>query len=152
MTGQTMTVSFANPGSDPISVDVEVPEVVVRGVVPEGAESLEPYIAGRSLELALDVEGGLDELQAGDAIVLTYRAELDGLPAIFLPPLAPALEFEGAAVYEDAPDVEDGETARRSEKVTVIFEAGGEFSIPGMELTICNTESQSIDTVMANRL
>lgn len=153
MTGQTTTVAFANPGSDPISVDVEVPEVVLRGVVPNGAESLDPYIAGRSLQLALDVEGGLDELQAGDAIVLTYRAELDGLPAIFLPPLAPAdLEFEGISVYADVPDVEDGDTARRSEKVTLVFDAGGEFSIPGTELSFWNTESQSIETVTADGL
>jgi hypothetical protein len=97
MAGQTMNVTFANPGSDPVSVDVEVPEVVLRGVVPEGAESLDPYLAGRSLNLGIDVEGELDGLEAGDAIVLTYRAELDGLPAIFLPPLAPAFEFDGVS-------------------------------------------------------
>lgn len=58
MTRQTMTITYANPGSDPVSVDVEAPEVVLRGVVPEGAESLDPYLAGRSLELGVEVEGG----------------------------------------------------------------------------------------------
>ena len=152
MAGQTMNVTFANPGSDPISVDVEVPEVTLRGVVPEGAESLDPYIAGSSLKLTLDVEGQLDGLEAGDAIVLTYRAELDGLPAIFLPPLAPALEFDGVSTYRDMPDVQDGDIASRTEKVTLVFDAGGEFSIPGLELQLWNTATQSIETVMADGL
>ena len=152
MAGQTMKITFANPGSDPISVDVEVPEVVLRGVVPQGAESLDPYIAGSSLELALDVEGQPDELEAGDAIVLTYRAELDGLPAIFLPPLAPALEFAGVSTYRDMPDVQDGDTASRTEKVTLVFDAGGEFAIPGMELRFWNTGSQAIETATTDGL
>jgi hypothetical protein len=152
MAGQTMTVTFADPGNDPISLSVEVPEVTLRGVVPEGAESLDPYIAGSNLTLALDVQGQLDELQVGDAIVLTYSAELDGLPAIFLPPLAPALEFAGVSTYRDMPDVQDGETASRTEKVTLVFDAGGEFSIPGMELRFWNTVSQAIETVTADGL
>jgi hypothetical protein len=152
MAGQTMNITFANPGSNAISVDVEVPEVVLRGVVPDGAESLDPYIAGRSLKLALEVEGALDDLQAGDVIVLTYSAELDGLPAIFLPPLAPELEFDGVSTYRDMPDVQDGDTASRSEKVTLVFDAGGEFRIPGLELRFWNTASQAIETVTADEL
>ena len=150
MTGQTMGITFANPGSDPISVDAAVPEIVFRGVVPEGAESLDPYIAGRSLALSLDVEGELDGLEVGDAVVLTYRAELAGLPAIFLPPLAPDLEFEGVSTYRDLPEVQDGETALRTEKVTLVFDAGGEFNIPGLDLPFWNTESGSIEQAMAD--
>jgi hypothetical protein len=150
--GQSMTVTFANPGSAPTSVEVNVPEVTLRGVVPQGAESLEPYVAGRKLTLALEVEGQLDELEAGDAIVLTYRAELDGLPAIFLPPLAPALDYEGVSTYRDLPDVQDGAVASRSERVTLVFDAGGEFRIPGFELRFWNTETRSIETAVADGL
>jgi hypothetical protein len=152
LAGQAMTVTFANPGSNPISVDVEVPEIVVKGVVPEGAESLDPYLAGSKLELALEVEGELDELEVGDAIVLAYRAELDGLPAIFLPPLGPGLELAGVSAYRDLPEVQDGETARRTEKITLVFEAGGEFSIPGIELRFWNTASRSVETATADGL
>jgi hypothetical protein len=152
MAGQAMTVTFANPGSGPVSVDVEVPEVVLRGVVPEGAESLDPYLAGSKLELTLDVEGDLDELEAGDAIVLTYRAELDGLPAIFLPPLVPDLELVGVSIYRDLPEVQDGETASRAERITLVFDAGGDFSIPGIELRFWNTVSRSIEAATADAL
>jgi hypothetical protein len=150
MAGQTITVTFANPGSDPVSVKAEVPEIVLRAAVPQGAESLDPFIAGRNLSLSMEVEGELDELVAGDAIVLTYRAELDGLPAMFLPPLAPDLEFDGVSAYRDLADVQDGDTATRAEKVTLVFDAGGEFSIPGIELDFWNTESRSIETAAAD--
>ena len=149
LAGQTINVTFANPGSDPVSVEAEVPEVVLRGAVPQGAESLDPYIAGRNLSLSLEVEGELDELAAGDAIVLTYRAELDGLPAIFLPPLAPDLEFGGVSAYRDMPDVQDGDTASRAEKVTLVFEAGGEFVVPEVGLDYWNTDSSSIQRAIA---
>jgi hypothetical protein len=149
LAGQTINVTFANPGSDPVSVEAEVPEIVLRGAVPQGAESLDPYIAGRNLSLSLEVEGELDELAAGDAIVLTYRAELDGLPAIFLPPLAPDLEFGGVSAYRDMPDVQDGDTASRAEKVTLVFEAGGEFVVPEVGLDYWNTDSSSIQRAIA---
>jgi hypothetical protein len=134
LSGLSVEVTYANPGGDPRTTAVKIPEVAIRGRVPAGAEALDPYIAGQSLSLRLDVNGELDSLEAGDAVVLEYVAELDGLPAIFIPPLAPNLEFDGVSVYADVPDVEDGSPARRSEKLTLVFDAGGAFSIPGREL------------------
>ena len=84
--------------------------------------------------------------------MLEYVAELEGLPAIFIPPLAPDLEFEGVSVYADVPDVEDGTPARRSEKLTLVFDAGGEFSIPGRELEYWNTQSSSIEKAVSEGL
>jgi hypothetical protein len=152
LSGLSIEVTYANPGGDPRTTTVKVPEVAIRGQVPAGAESLEPYIAGRSLSLRLDVEGELDSLEAGDAVVLEYVAELDGLPAIFIPPLAPELQLEGVSIYADVPDVEDGPPARRSEKLTLVFDAGGAFSIPGRELDYWNTQSKSIETAVADGL
>ena len=150
--GKTIEVNYAQPGAAAIRTAVTVPDIVFRGEVPAGAEGLSPYIAGTSLDLSLDVDGDTTGLEAGDALVLRYTAELQGLPAIFLPPLAPDLEFAGVSVYADVPDVEDGDVARRSEKVTLVFDAGGEFSIPGKELSFWNTQSQSIETVTADGL
>jgi hypothetical protein len=152
LSGLSVEVTYANPGGDPRTTAVKIPEVAIRGRVPAGAEALDPYIAGQSLSLRLDVNGELDSLEAGDAVVLEYVAELDGLPAIFIPPLAPNLEFDGVSVYADVPDVEDGSPARRSEKLTLVFDAGGAFSIPGRELHYWNTQSKSIETAVADGL
>ncbi|NCF50875.1 hypothetical protein GWP57_04630 [Gammaproteobacteria bacterium] len=147
--GQTIRVAYANPGAEPVTLDVEIPEIVFRGSVPPGAEGLDPYIAGSDLSLALDVEGEPKGLEAGDAVVLRYTAELDGLPAIFLPPLAPELNLAGVSIYADQPDVEDGTPARRSETLTLVFEAGGTFEIPGITLDFWNTDTQALDTATA---
>jgi len=146
LSGQSMSISYANPGSDPITVDVDVPEVSFQGTVPAGAAALEPYIAGSSLKLSLAVEGETADLEVGDALVLTYEANLVGLPAIFLPPLAPTMAFDGVSVYADSPAVGDMATARRSEKLTLVFDAGGVFSIPGLTLNYWNTETESISS------
>jgi len=146
---QAITVTYAHPGSSPVTVDVDVPDIQFRGQVPTGAEQLNPYLAGRRLTLSRDIDGDLSELEAGDALVIRYMAELDGLPAIFLPPLAPDLKFDGVSVYADAPKVEDDAVARRSEKLTLVFDAGGEFSVPDIELSFWNTESESVESVTA---
>jgi hypothetical protein len=144
--GQSLRISYANPGSDPITVVLPLPEATLAATVPQGAESLDPYIAGRRLSLTRQIDGDLDNLEAGDAVVVRTVAELDGLPAMFLPPLSPELELDGVAIYADEPVVEDGDVARRTEKVTLVFEAGGDFSLPGIELDWWDMTSQSVVT------
>jgi hypothetical protein len=150
ISGETLTVTFANPGAAPVTAEVEVPEIVLRGVVPDGAADLAPYLAGRSLSLSLEVEGDINELEVGDALVLTYRAELDGMPAMFLPPLAPPLDTPGVSRYADEPKLAEEPAASRREKVTLVFEAGGEFDVPGFELGFWNTEQQRVEKASAN--
>ena len=150
ISGETLTVTFANPGAAPVTAEVEVPEIVLRGTVPDGAAELDPYIAGRSLKLSLEVEGDIAGLEAGDALVLTYRAELDGMPAMFLPPLVPPMDTPGVSSYVDEPKLSDEPVASRTEKVTLVFEAGGEFEVPGFELDFWNTEQQRVENVAAD--
>ena len=144
--GGFIRVIAADPGSDPSITDVAVPEVTLTAIVPAGAEDLDPYVAGSSLMLTRVIDGELDTLEAGDAIVVRTVAELDGLPAMFLPPLSPELGFEGLSVYVDEPVVEDADSARRSEKVTLIFESGGEFTLPAIKLDWWDTTSNGVAT------
>jgi hypothetical protein len=146
--GNVVKVSAANPGSDPLVSDVTVPEVSLKAIVPAGAEGLDPYIAGTSLMLTRDIDGDLDALEAGDAVVIRTIAELDGLPAMFLPPLSPEFAFDGVSIYADEPVVEDGDVARRTETVTLIFESGGEFVVPAIELEWWDTISNGIATAI----
>ncbi len=147
--GAELGVSYANPGAAPTRMAVPLPAVRFSAVVPAGAESLSPYLAGAALRLSVNISGDTGSLASGDAVTLEYRAELDGLPAIFLPPLAPALSFEGAAVYADRPRTADGPPATRSEKLTLVFEAGGEFEVPPVTLSYWNTESGAVEQVTA---
>jgi len=141
-----MAVTYTDPDTrQPITTDVPVPDIEIRAQVPTGAEALDPYIAGNSLTLTRDIEGDVESLQAGDALVLLYTVELDGLPAIFLPPLVSQLAIPGASVYADEPVIEDDGLARRSERITLVFESGGDFSIPGTVLNWWNTGTHAIE-------
>lgn len=146
LTGQTMQVTYTNPENyKPVTVEVDVPEVEFRALVPAGADTLNPYIAGRRLTLDRAIEGDVDSLEAGDALVVTYTAELDGMPAIFLPTLVHAPEVEGVSVYPEEPAVDDGPPARRSEKLTIVFEAGGDFNVPAAEIRWWNTRTSAVE-------
>ena len=147
LSGQTMTVTYSDPEKfKPVTVEVDVPEVEFRARVPAGAEALSPYLAGRRLTLDREVEGDLETLAAGDALVVRYTAELDGMPAIFLPALVDVTEVHGVSVYAEEPVVEDGTPARRSEKLTLVFEAGGEFTVPEAEIEWWNTKTKAVET------
>ena len=142
----SMAVTYADPVTrQPITVDVPVPDIEIRAQVPSGAEALEPYIAGSSLTLTRDIDGDMESLQAGDALVLRYTAELDGMPAIFLPPMIGQIDNPGVSVYANEPVIEDDGLARRTEKITLVFENGGDFAVPEVSLHWWNTGTSSID-------
>ena len=128
----TMSVTYANPETRaPTQVDVAVPEIVFTATVPPGAEHLDPYVAGTSLGLTREIEGNTAALEAGDGLVVRYVATLKGLPSMFLPPLVTEPEIPGVSVYADQPSIEDGPPATRTDTLTFVFEAGGEFPLPG---------------------
>jgi len=144
--GLSMTVSYANPGGQPSVAKIALPEVTFRGVVPEGARKLDPYLAGSALTLERSIEGDPADLTVGDAVVVRYTAELAGLPAMFLPPMIDPPEVPGVSSYVQEPEVADGEMARRSEQVTLVFDAGGTFELPEVSLDWWNTEEGRIET------
>jgi hypothetical protein len=145
ISGEHVRLVYANPGAEPIRRELEVPPISFDATVPAGAELLAPYIAGTSLELSLATEGAEGPLEIGSAVVLRYEARLDGLPAIFLPELAPVIDTPGASVYSAEPRVDDGPPATRREQVTLVFGAGGVFDVPAVELGYWNTSSSSVE-------
>lgn len=144
--GLTMRVVYADPGSSPVTAEIDVPPIEFQATVPAGAENLDPYMAGRELNLTRTIDGDPASPNTGDALVVTYTAELDGLPAIFLPPLAAGLQIDGVSIYADEPVVENGPPARRTEKLTLVFESGGDVALPGIALDWWNTETGRIET------
>ena len=152
LSGETMRITYTDPETfKPVTVEAAVPEIEFSARVPAGAEALDPYLAGRRFTLERVVEGEAESLEAGDALVVRYVAELEGMPAIFLPALVPSAptEVAGLSVYADEPIIEetgDGVTSRRSEKLTFVFEAGGEFSVPAAEIRWWNTLTAAVET------
>jgi hypothetical protein len=149
---QAVAVQYANPGSDPIDIEVDTGEVSFVAIVPEGAETLEPYVAGTNLELTRRIEGDVGSLSVGDALVATYTAKLDGLSSMFLPELVGPADLPGVSVYPEQPVVRDDGTATRTEKLTYIFNAGGDFEIPAVTVDWWNRETSTIETAVVPAL
>ena len=107
---------------------------------------MSPYIAGRQLTLDRELDREAGELEAGDALVVTYTATLDGLPSMFLPEFVQAADQQGVTVYAAEPRFEDAERAVRREQLTFVFEGGGEFELPAVQLDWWNIDSATIET------
>jgi hypothetical protein len=65
---------------------------------------------------------------------------------MFIPEFLPGIDQPGVSVYAAQPEYSDDPKASRSEKLTYVFAAGGEFEIPGVELDWWNTETSTIET------
>ena len=133
ISARQVTVTYADPASrEPIELDLALPVINFSSEVPPGAESLDPYIAGERFELRREVSGDSDGLSAGDAIEMTYQATLEGLPAMFLPDLFTDPQIPGLSVYAREPVIHDEDgRAVREEKLTLVFDGGGEFTRRG---------------------
>jgi hypothetical protein len=146
VSGQTIRVNYAHPETrKSTAVDIAVPDIAFSALVPTGAEFLEPFLAGTKGTIEADINGDLDDLQSGDAIVLTVTASLRGTPVMFLPSLIPQTDQAGLRAYAKEPVLQDGDEAKRIETVTYILEGGGEFELPTLELKWWDTNTNSIE-------
>jgi hypothetical protein len=146
--GDSVRLTVADPGNPAREYELPIPDVELRAVVPAGAADLEPFIAGTRFEVTREIDGDLEKLEAGSAVVVTYTAELVGLHAMFIPPLAPDIAQDGLSVYAESPEIADATPARREEQVTLVFESGGEFTIPAARFDWWNTAISSVETIV----
>lgn len=150
--GQELLITWAEPGqTNPIETRVALDPVVVEGVIPEGAEDLDPFVAANALTLSRELPEIEGPLGAGDSLTLTVTAEIEGVSAIMLPPLLPEIALEGVSLYRDEPVVTDRDergvvSGTRTERVTLLAESGGGAEVPEISLRWYNLQSQSVET------
>ena len=150
--GQELLITWADPGqTDPIESRVAMDPVVVEGVVPEGAEDLDPFVAANNLKLSREMPEIAGPLGAGDSLEVSVTAEIDGVSAIMLPPLLPEIALDGVALYRDEPVVSDRDdrgvvSGTRTERVTLLAESGGGAEVPEITLRWYNLKSKSVET------
>lgn len=145
LSDRTLPIAYADPETrKATTVNVAIPTIEFKALVPPGAASLDPYLAGSRLTLDRIIEGSLEGLQTGDAVVVRYSVELDHMPGIFLPSPAPLVNVDGITAYPAEPVVEDGPPARRTDKVTYVFEAGGSYELPVLTLHWWNSDQAQL--------
>ncbi|MBY8977161.1 BatD family protein [Rhodobacteraceae bacterium NNCM2] len=149
---QTVTVTYADPANNqPLTVEQMTEGLTLTGVVPEGAEGLDPFIAAEGIELAQQIDGEATNIDPGSAVTRRIVATVEGTTPLLVPPLVPGGGQIGLAAYAKEPVVDLKAdrgvfSGSRTEEVTYMAEGGGRFSLPPVELLWFNLGSGEIET------
>ena len=148
---QEVTVTWRDAsGADSVTV-LTTDAISFSGVVPDGAQDLDPFIAASDLTLTQEIAGDPAAMDAGSSFTRTVTAELKGLAPMFLPGLQHPAPVTGLAAYPDAPVlIEADERGRvsgtRSETVTFVAEGGGSGQLPGLTLRWFDLDDRTVKT------
>ncbi|MGI9501210.1 MAG: hypothetical protein ACR2P3_14335 [Geminicoccaceae bacterium] len=155
---QPVVITYADPETRaPLEMTLQTDEVRFDGIAPAVAGDLDPFIAAEALTLKQTIDGKPNEIESGeiepgDAVTRTIKAEVKGTSPIFLPELIPLAAVERVAVYPKEPVVtESGESdvpaGERLESVTYVGDAGGYLAAPPISLRWFNLGTKQVETV-----
>ncbi|MFV0301462.1 MAG: hypothetical protein ACK5IP_11385 [Paracoccus sp. (in: a-proteobacteria)] len=149
---QEIALTYIGPdGTTPVSATLQTGPITVTGIVPEGAEGLDPFIAAEALDLTQDLSGPTTDLAPGDSVTRTLTATIEGASPIVLPPLLPQLQLPVIRVYPASPQVvEDSDGDRlsgtRVESQTWMAIGGGEGSAAPVSIDWFNLKTGKVET------
>ena len=137
---QEVVVTYADPETNaPIRRALTTGPIAFTGEVPEGAEGLEPFLAGTKLTLEQTIDGEPAAMKPGDSVTRTVTARLEGGPSMFIPDLLPPSSVPGVAAYPAEPVTADSDdrgtvTGVRTESVTYVAQGGGRGDVPAVSI------------------
>ena len=143
-------ITYAEPGKpDPIRTVLTTEPLEFTGIVPPGAEGMDPFMAAQDLTLTQEIEGSPETLQAGDSFARTITAEVDGLAPMFLPVLTPEGGIDGLRAYPDSPVLTETEnrgivSGSHSERVAYVAETGLVGRLPGVSIRWYDLDSGTV--------
>ena len=149
---QPIPLTYIGPdGTTPIATTVQTEPVLLTGILPEGAEGLDPFIAAEKLELTQELSGPTADLAPGASVIRTVTARVEGASPIVLPELLPPVEIPALRVYPDSPQVveeDDGKTlsGSRIESETFMALGGGTGAVPAVHLDWFNLATGQIES------
>lgn len=149
---QQVRITYRNPeGLDDLTATLTTEAIGFAGILPEGAEGLDPFLAASDLVLTQKLEGTPEAMAPGDSLSLRLVAEVEGVSPMFLPPLLPQVALEGLAAYPDEPQLAETDelgvlSGTRTESVTYVAEAGGGGTVPAVELQWYDIDDGTVKT------
>lgn len=147
-------VTYADPQTrKPVPNKLFLPELQFSAGVPAGAENLNPFLAGSSLELIQELSQEADIYRPGDAVERRITARIQGMQSMFIPPLLSQHEEPGVSIYPGTSSSDDEYAANREtvtgvrkEAVTYVFERGETYELPPVTLRWWNSETKQVET------
>ena len=150
-----LRVTYAHPETRaPITLDLRSDAISFQGIIPRGAEGLDPFIAAESLVIEQKTEGRSTELAPGDTVTRSVTARVEGMSPLFLPPLIPALDSPAFSAYPKEPLVTEQEewmalSGERTESVTYVAVAGGNATAQPIRLRWYNLKTKTVEAAEA---
>ncbi|WP_299418909.1 hypothetical protein [uncultured Shimia sp.] len=144
-------------GSDVVEASLPVPAQTVTGVVPEGAEGLDPFVAADRLTLTQTVEGETTGLDAGASFTRVLEVKIEGVSPMFLPSVTPEEGLAGLRAYLESPMAEETEnrgvvSGSRVEKTVYVVEGGVDGVLPEVRLQWFNLKSGKVEEAVVEAI
>lgn len=143
-----LTLSIADGNGGEIEGTTNTLPVSFSAVIPKSLAEQKQWVATSSLRVEQSVNRDIEALRVGDAIVRTIEIKADDIAAMMLPTVT-AREYDGLAVYEKLPKVEDSVNrgsylAARTQELTYVAENQGEYIIPEQQFYWWDTTNSSV--------
>jgi hypothetical protein len=143
-----LTLAIADGNGGEIEGTAKTSPISFSAVIPRPLAEQKQWVATSSLRVEQSVSRDIETLRVGDAIVRTIEIKADDIAAMMLPTLT-AKEYDGLAVYEKLPKVEDSVNrgsyfAARTQELTYVAEKQGQYIIPEQEFYWWDTTNNSV--------
>lgn len=150
---QEVTVTYRGEGSADITSVVATEPFTLTGLVPEGAEGLDPLLVATGLSATQEITLPEGEIAVGDAVQRSLTVTIKGAPPLFVPPLLGLSGESSLRAYPKEPvlteSVDRGVVSgTRQEAASYIAVAEGPAELPEISLAWFNITSGQVETVM----
>jgi hypothetical protein len=130
----TVSLAINDAEAGVVSGELQTPPLAFTAGIPPGAEAIDDWLATPAMTIEHRVEGPLEGLEPGAAVVREILLSATHVTAMMLPTSRVGAP-EGLAVYADTPRLRDrsnrGEAiAERRERLTYMVERAGDYVIP----------------------
>ena len=153
---QRIVVAYAADPPRSQEATLTLPRLAFEAMIPDAAQTLDPFVAATRLTLRQSVEPSVGDLKVGDAVVRTVTIEADGIPAMLLPEIRLTAP-DGLAVYADQPSLQDrvdrrtdALTATRIDRATYMLQRPGTYVLPAIDIAWWNLREQKIEQAHAD--
>lgn len=149
---QEVAVTYRGEGSEDLTTTVTTEPFTLTGLVPEGAEALDPLLVATGLTVTQEITLSEGEIAVGDAVQRSLKVAIKGAPPLFVPPLLGLSKESALRAYPKEPvlteSVDRGVVSgTRQEAASYVAVSEGPAELPEIRLEWFNITSGQVETV-----
>ncbi|WP_424972464.1 BatD family protein [Dinoroseobacter sp. S76] len=150
---QEVSVTYRGEGTEDLTSVVTTEPFTLTGLVPEGAERLDPLLVATGLTATQEITLPEGKIAMGDAVQRNLTVTIKGAPPLFVPPLLGLSEESALRAYPKEPvlteSVDRGVVSgTRQEAASYVAIAEGPAELPEITLEWFNITSGQVETIV----